>query len=119
MRWLCRELPQRSGCWCYRSSLSCVFVFVCVDDSDSVEGASALRAEGVNVSVLRLCSARAIDLVHRHKVRKLRGSTIDAVVRGQELVESLHHVRDECGGVFAADADEDVAEDADSKVTLE
>jgi len=100
----------------HRTSLYISFMSV------SVEGVSALVAEFVGVRVLDLFLAAVgtlVDLVHTRQIDELRVPTAGAVVRGEELVESLHHVRDECGGVrCSAPLVEDVAEDADSEVTL-
>ena len=58
-----------------------------------VEGVSAVRAERVDVCVhgFVFAAVRAfVYLIHRDDVYQLSVSTIDAVVRGQELVEGYH-----------------------------
>ena len=89
----------------------------------SIEGVSALVAEFVGVAVLDvfLAAVRAfVDLVHTGQIDHLCVSTIGAVVRGEELVESLHHCCEEVvgNGVVVSNHRVNLAEDADSEVAL-
>jgi len=86
--------------------------------SVSVEAVSALRAEGVNVSVfnvLRLAVGAFVDLVHTGQIDYLCVSTAGAVVLGEELVEGLHRLADSGDDVGLS---VNLADDADSEVAL-
>ncbi len=96
---------------------------LCLDDSDSVEGVPAVRAERVDVCVhgFVFAAVRAfVYLIHRDDVYQLSVSTIDAVVIGQELVENLDGLVNafEVAHVLELTKPVNLAEDADSKVTL-
>ena len=93
---------------------------LCVDDSDSVEGVSALVAEFVSIGVLHFLLAAVrtlVHFIHRGKVYQCGVSPIGAVVRGEEFVEGLNNrVNGSVQGVVSLVSE--AAEDADRKVTL-
>ena len=87
--------------------------------SVSVEGVSAFVAEFVDVRVFDVFLAAVgafIDLVHASKIEQLCVSTINAVVRGECLVEGFHDDTDAGDEVCLS---VNLAEDADREVTLE
>ena len=88
-----------------------------------VEGVSAFVAELVSIGVLDFFLAAVgafVYLIHRDDVHQLSVSTIGAVVCGEELVESLDGLVNagEVGHELELTKTVNLAEDADSKVTL-